>query len=170
MHDDNDECIYSLTPLNDNQMAYDMSVVNLRDGNFRWKKLPQLPIMEGQVVLSSCSFDNGGRCTTYYTIRIPNNIDDIHDDDFSVCTLHARNDITETQSQFQFQRKPQLVDTTDLINKLFGYDSKDAPQYALKFSYYYILMVELPNVLTRCVSTANIIQFTTILWKRRSIF
>jgi len=79
-------------------------------------------LMEGQLVFSCSSFDDGGNCTTYHIVWVPSGIDELQREDFSVWTLNARNDITEWQ--------PQLGACPDLIDKLTGFDSeKQTPLY-----------------------------------------
>jgi hypothetical protein len=42
------------------QKKYDVSVVDLRGGNVRWKKLQPFPFSDGQFMLSCSSFDEMG--------------------------------------------------------------------------------------------------------------
>jgi hypothetical protein len=52
------------------QKKYDVSVVDLRGGNVRWKKLQPFPFSDGQVMLSCSSFDGDGYCTRYRTCAV----------------------------------------------------------------------------------------------------
>jgi hypothetical protein len=89
------------------QKKYDVSVVDLREGNVRWKKLYPFPFSDGQVMLSFSSFDGDGHCTRYNMVLAEN-----PNEDLSVWTLHGRNNITEW--------KPELGGSPHLIDRLIG--------------------------------------------------
>ena len=107
-------------------------MLDLREGNFRWKKLPALSALEGHSVLRCASFDNGGCCTTYHIVwtKTRNNTEYENEEGSCVWTLNTRNDKTESQSQW----KPEMGAASShyIIHKsieVFAGLGEEAPLY-----------------------------------------